>query len=74
MDFYHYDFYAQALSKLERGHARDLADVSAMLARGLINSARLLELFENIRPVLIRYPAIDIPSFDQSVHPPPQSF
>jgi len=67
LDFYHYDFFAQALSKLERGHERDLADVSAMLARELISSPRLLELFESIRPALIRYPAIDIPSFAGSV-------
>jgi hypothetical protein len=26
IDFYHYDLYAQALAKIERGHARDLAD------------------------------------------------
>ncbi|MEI6072070.1 MAG: hypothetical protein WCS31_09775 [Verrucomicrobiae bacterium] len=68
MDFYHYDFFAQALAKLERGHARDLADVGAMMDRELICSPRLLELFESIRPGLIRYPAIDIPGFAESVY------
>ena len=36
IDFYHYDPYSQALPKLERGHARDLADVEDMLRSGLI--------------------------------------
>ena len=62
LDFYHYDLYAQALSKIERGHARDLADVQALLARKLVLPERLLELFQAIEPDLIRYPAVD-PSF-----------
>ena len=33
---YHYDLYAQALAKIERGHRRDLDDVAAMLTRDLI--------------------------------------
>jgi hypothetical protein len=33
ISFYHYDMYAQALSKLERRHARDLADVEEMKRR-----------------------------------------
>ena len=67
LDFYHYDFYAQALSKLERGHERDLADIAAMADRGLITKSRLLELFHAAAPALIRYPAIDIPSFTRAV-------
>jgi hypothetical protein len=59
VDFYHYDLYAQALAKIERGHQRDLADVRAMLGRGLIKRERLLELFGAIEPELIRYPAIE---------------
>ena len=67
VDFFHYDAYAQALAKLERGHARDLADAEAMVSRGLITPARLWELFEAIRPELIRYPAIDAESFAGAV-------
>lgn len=67
LDFYHYDFFAQALSKLERGHARDLLDVGAMLERGLITGNQLQTLFQEIRPALIRYPAIDIPGFAEAV-------
>lgn len=63
LDFYHYDPYSQALSKLERGHARDLADVAAMLQAGLIQRMRLFELFQEIEPRLIRHPAIDPFSF-----------
>lgn len=59
IDFYHYDLYAQALAKIERGHSRDLADVRAMFARGLLTRERLLELFAAIEPALIRYPAVD---------------
>ncbi|MBY0492847.1 MAG: hypothetical protein K2Y23_01410 [Cyanobacteria bacterium] len=61
--FYHYDFYSQALAKIERGHAQDRVDVAAMLASGLVERARLLDLFEQIFPELYRYPAIDPESF-----------
>lgn len=61
--FYHYDFYSQALAKIERGHAQDGVDVAAMLTRGLIEPERLLDLFELIFPELYRYPTIDPSSF-----------
>lgn len=67
LDFYHYDPYSQALSKLERGHTRDLVDVEAMLQDGLIRKNLLLELFEQIEPYLIRYPALDPTSFRNTV-------
>lgn len=63
VDFSHYDPYSQALSKLERGHSRDLADVDAMLRDGLIRKKMLLGLFDQIEPQLIRYPALDPQSF-----------
>lgn len=65
--FHHYDFYSQALSKLERRHARDREDVSQMHARGLIDLARLREFFAAIEPQLYRYPAIDPRSFRAAV-------
>jgi hypothetical protein len=67
IDFHHYDFYAQALSKIERAHARDVTDVREMAARGLIEPARLLVFFEQIAPELYRYPAIDPASFRRAV-------
>lgn len=63
LDFHHYDPYSQALSKLERGHTRDLTDVAAMRHAELIQSDLLLEYFYSIESQLIRYPAIDPSSF-----------
>jgi hypothetical protein len=63
LSFYHFDPYAQALAKLERAHARDLADVEALLAAGLVDPARALGYFEQIEPELYRFPAIDPASF-----------
>lgn len=65
--FHHYDFHAQALSKIERGHDRDVADVFEMHKRGLIESKRLAEMFAKIEPSLYRYPAVDPASFRRSV-------
>jgi len=67
LDFYHYDFYAQCLAKIERGHRKDLADVRSMLSSGLVAKDRLLELFVEIEPELLRYPAIDAPDFRRAV-------
>lgn len=65
--FRHYDFTAQALAKIERGHARDLADVEAMRNRGLITPAEVRRQFALIEPLLYRFPAIDPPSFRRAV-------
>jgi hypothetical protein len=67
VSFFHYDLYSQALSKVERGHAKDRADVEAMAKRGLIHSDELLRLFEEIEPRLYLYPAIDAASFRAAV-------
>lgn len=65
--FYHYDFYAQALAKIERDHAQDRIDVAAMFDHGLIERERLRELFESIGDQLYRYPAIDAAAFRRAV-------
>jgi hypothetical protein len=65
--FRHFDLYAQALAKIERGHEIDRADVNELFARGLVDRARLLEYFEVIAPELYRFPAIDPTSFRQAV-------
>jgi len=65
--FRHYDLVAQALSKIERGHGRDLADVGAMVDRGLISGAEVRAMFSRIEPELYRFPAIDPPSFRHAV-------
>lgn len=67
LSFYHYDFYSQALSKIQRGHAQDLADVRQMLDRGLIDRQDLLRRFEQIEPNLYRFPAIDPTAFRKAV-------
>ena len=65
--FCHYDFYGQALAKLERGHRQDRSDVEAMLERGLVDRARLREFFDAIEPSLYRFPAIDPSAFRRAV-------
>jgi hypothetical protein len=67
VSFHHYDFVSQALAKLERGHAQDLADVAEMARRRLIDPAELPRRFEEIVPGLSRYPAIDPASFRRAV-------
>ncbi len=59
VSFFHYDFYSQALSKVERGHGQDLLDVNSMIAAGLVLPGRLLELFTSVEGQLYRYPAVD---------------
>ncbi|MCX6126255.1 MAG: hypothetical protein NTV34_16100 [Proteobacteria bacterium] len=38
---YHYDFYSQALAKIDRGHERDLLDVENMVRLGLIDRQKV---------------------------------
>jgi hypothetical protein len=67
VSFHHFDLYAQALAKIERGHTQDVADVAEMLARGLIDRTRLIQEFETIEPLLYKYPAVDPLSYRQAV-------
>ena len=67
VDFLHYDFYGQALAKVERGHELDLRDLEAMHRRGLIEPGALLRFFAAIEPSLVRYPAIDPDCFHNKV-------
>ena len=68
LSFYHYDYYSQVLSKIERFHARDQGDVLQMLSTGLVQREKLWELFQAIEPGLIRYPAIDAAGLRQRVN------
>lgn len=65
--FFHYDFYAQVLAKIERGHAQDVTDVKAFFREGLVVAEKLLELFSRIEPDLVRYPALDPAIFRSKV-------
>ncbi len=59
ISFYHYDFTAQALSKLSRGFDRDFNDVWAMYEQRLFSLSDLRDGFEAIVSELIRFPALD---------------
>lgn len=67
LSFHHYDFHAQALAKIERGHSQDVADVRAMIARGLVTPERLRAFFVGIAGRLDRYPAVDPRSFRRAL-------
>ena len=60
VDFHHFDFYTQALSKVERDHVKDRIDVKAMVDHGLVDLRRLLSLFEEVAlEQWGRYPAVE---------------
>jgi hypothetical protein len=63
IEFFHYDFYAQALAKIERGHSTDIQDVRQMIEQRLIEPSRLMELFARIEDGLYKYPAVDARGF-----------
>jgi hypothetical protein len=67
LTFLHYDFYAQALAKIERGHETDLRDIEQMIKSDLVDPGRLLELFSKIENDIGKYPALDAPSFRRAV-------
>lgn len=67
LKFLHYDFYAQALAKAERGHKKDLKDVNEMIRSKLIDAERLLEFFDQIEDDIQKYPALDAASFRRQV-------
>jgi hypothetical protein len=65
---HHSDPYTQALSKLERGHDRDTADVQALVREGIVDPDRLRALFAAVEGEMFRYPAIDGKSLLVTVH------
>jgi hypothetical protein len=67
LEFFHYDFYSQALAKIERGHESDQQDVAAMINSGLAEPSRLLEFYNSIEEQLYKYPALDKGSFRRAV-------
>ena len=56
-----------ALAKLERGFTQDLADVEAMVDRGLVQPSRSMELMTALEPDLYRLPAVDSGSLREAV-------
>jgi hypothetical protein len=67
VSFFHYDFYSQALAKIERGEEKDLADVRAMMERGLVTPSSLWEHFRQIEPQLYRFPAFTPAAFRRAL-------
>jgi hypothetical protein len=67
LSFYHYDFYAQALAKIERGHQIDSHDVNQLIARGLVDPKRLCELFLMIEDQIYLHPSLDRSTFRRAV-------
>jgi hypothetical protein len=67
VSFHHFDFYSQALAKIERGFDQDLDDVAEMVRRGLVEPAKAFDLHRAIEPQLVRFPAIDPAAFRRSV-------
>lgn len=67
LTFRHFDFEAQALAKVERGHAQDRIDVHEMLRRNLVDADGLRRAFDAIAPQLYRFPAVDPGGFRQAL-------
>lgn len=67
LSFYHYDFYSQALAKIERGHEIDQSDLAHLISSGLVKLRELSDLFSAIEGQLYRYPGIDSGSFRRAV-------
>lgn len=63
----HFDFTAQALGKLERGHARDLIDVAELFGRGLVTGTSLATELNAVEEDLYRFPAVDPPALRRAV-------
>jgi hypothetical protein len=59
VSFYHYDPYAQLLSKVVRGFARDLEDARALVRSGFVDPDRFRKLVESIpESVYSKYPRL----------------
>ena len=67
LTFLHFDFVAQALSKIERGHQQDLDDVRQMLERELVTAESIQKAFDAVLPSMHRYPAIHVETFRRAV-------
>lgn len=64
---FEFDFYSQALAKIERGFETDLADVQSMLSERLVEPGTLRELFEAIVEECYRFPSVDVATLAEDV-------
>jgi hypothetical protein len=67
VDFFHFDFVSQTISKIERGHARDLSDAREMLERGLVSLGALESYMSESASELVRYPAVDRDALERKI-------
>jgi hypothetical protein len=59
VSFYHYDPYAQLLSKVVRGFARDLVDAKAFVTSGMVDPDQFRKLVQGIpESVYSKYPRL----------------
>lgn len=59
VSFYHYDPYAQLLSKIVRGFRKDMQDADSFIASGLVETERFRSLVHDIpEAAYARYPAL----------------
>jgi hypothetical protein len=59
VSFYHYDPYAQLLSKVVRGFARDLTDAKALVTSGMVDPKRFEQLVAAIpESIYSKYPRL----------------
>ena len=60
IDFYHYDPYAQLLSKIVRGFRKDLLDAEEFLNCGMVDPAKFRQLVDAIpESAYAKYPNLD---------------
>lgn len=60
VDFHHFDFYTQALSKIERNLSKDESDVAAMFEAGLVTPEKLISLVNELTDgQWLRYPTLE---------------
>ena len=67
IDVFHYDFLSQALSKIERSSEQDLVDVQSILTHQNVKTNDLLNAFNQIRPLMIRYPRLNDNAFERKL-------
>lgn len=68
VSFYHYDPYAQLLSKVVRGFDRDMADARSFVASGMVDTARFRSLVDDIpAAAYAKYPALSREAIREAV-------
>lgn len=68
VSFYHYDPYAQLLSKIVRGFARDLTDARALITSGMVDPKRFEQLVAAIpEAVYAKYPRLSAQAVREAV-------